>query len=131
MAKTGFKSVDEYIASQPADVQAILGRVRSAIRKAVPDAQEVISYKMPTYTLDGGRLLYFAVWKQHYSLYAATGQVVAAFQDELASYKVDKGTIRFPLSEPVPVKLIGRIAKFRAKEAAEREKAKAAAPKNR
>jgi uncharacterized protein YdhG (YjbR/CyaY superfamily) len=72
-------------------------------------------------------LLYFAVWKQHYSIYAATEQVVAAFQDELASYEVYKGTIRFRLSEPVPVKLIGRITKLRAKEVAEREKAKAAA----
>ncbi|MGA2737966.1 MAG: DUF1801 domain-containing protein [Bryobacteraceae bacterium] len=125
MVKTGFKSVDEYIAAQPAPVQGILGRVRSAIRKAVPGAQEVISYEMPTYTLYGGRLLYFAVWKRHYSIYAATEQVMAAFQSELASYEVDKGTIRFPLSEPVPVKLIGRIAKFRAKEAAAREKAKA------
>ena len=129
MAKTDFKSVDEYIAWQPEVVQGILERVRRAIRKAVPEAQEVISYKMPTYTLYGGRLFYFAVWKQHYSIYAATEQVVAAFRDELASYEVDKGTIRFPLSEPVPVKLIGHIAKFRAKEFAEREKA--AAPKNR
>ena len=129
MAKTDFNSVDEYIAAQPELVQGILGRVRSAIRKAVPEAQEVISYKMPTYILDGGRLLYFAVWKQHYSIYAATEQLVAAFRDELASYEVDKGTIRFPLSEPVPVKLIGRIAKFRAKEVAGR--AKAAVPKNR
>ena len=131
MANTDFKSVDEYIASQPEAVQGILARVRSTIRKAVPRAQEIISYKMPTYMLYGGRLLYFAAWKQHYSIYAATEQVVAAFQDELASYEVDKGTIRFPLSEPVPVKLIGRIAKFRAKEVAEREKAKAAAPKSR
>ena len=130
MAKTDLKSVDEYIASQPEAVQGILGCVRNAIRKALPEAQEVISYRMPTYTLYGGRLLYFAVWKQHYSIYAATEQVVAAFRDELAPYDVDKGTIRFPLSEPVPVKLIGRIAKFRAKEVAEREKAKAA-PKNR
>ena len=130
-AKTDFKSVDEYIASQPEAVRGILGRVRNAIRKAVPRAQEVISYKMPTYTLYGRRLLYFAVWKQHYSIYAATEQVVAAFQKELVSYEVDKGTIRFPLSEPVPVKLIGRIAKFRAKEVAERDKAKAAGPKNR
>jgi len=124
MAKTDFKSVDEYIASQPEAVQGILARVRSTIRKAVPGAQEVISYKMPTYMLYGGRLLYFAVWKQHYSIYAATEHVVAAFQDDLASYEVDKGTIRFPLSEPVPVKLIGRIAKFRAKEVAEREKSR-------
>ena len=131
MAKTDFKSVDEYIASQPEAVQGILAQVRSAIRKAVPEAQEIISYQMPTYTLHGGRLLYFAVWKVHYSIYAATEQVIAAFQGELASYEVDKGTIRFPLSEHVPVKLIGRIAKFRAKETAAREKAKAAPPKNR
>ena len=130
MAKIGFRSVDEYIASQPEAVQAVLGRVRSAIRKAVPAAQEVISYNMPTYTLYGGRLLNFAVWKQHYSIYAATAQVLAAFQGELASYAVDKGTIRFPLSQPVPVKLIGRIAKFRAKEIAAREKAKPSPPKN-
>ena len=131
MAKTDFKSVDDYLASQPEAVQGTLGRVRNAIRVAVPLAREVISYQMPTYTLYGGRLLYLAVWKQHYSIYAATEQVVAAFQKELARYEVDKGTIRFPLSEPVPVKLIGRIAKFRAREVAGREKAKAAAKKNR
>ena len=131
MAKTGFKSVDEYIASQPEAAQGVLERVRSAIRKAVPKAGEVISYKIPTYRLHSGAVLYFAGWKQHYSLYPATERVVAAFKDELAPYEVNKGTIRFPLSRPVPVKLIGRIAKFRAKEVGEREKAKAAAPKKR
>ena len=125
------KAVDQYIAAQPEAVQETLGLVRSTIRKAVPEAQEVISYKMPTYMLHGDRLLYFAAWKQHYSIYAATKPVVAAFQDQLAPYKIDKGTIRFPLSEPVPVKLIERIAKFRAKEIAGRRKAKTSAPKNR
>jgi uncharacterized protein YdhG (YjbR/CyaY superfamily) len=125
MGKTDFKTVDEYIASQPEAVQGILSRVRSTIRKALPGSQEVISYRMPTYTLYGARLLYFAVWKQHYSIYAATEQVVAAFKDELAPYEVDKGTIRFPLCEPVPVKLIGRIAIFRAREVFEREKGNA------
>jgi len=110
------RSVDEYIALQPKAVQAVLRRVRSAIRRAAPDAREVVSYKMPTYTLHGRRLLYFAVWKEHYSIYAATGPVIAAFRDELAAYKVDKGTIRFPLSEPVPVKLIARITRFRVQE---------------
>ncbi len=128
MANNDFKSVDEYIASQPEAVQDVLGRVRATIREAVPAAQEVISYKMPTYTLYGNRLLYFAVWKQHYSIYAATGQVLKAFHYELASYEVEKGTIRFPLSEPVPVKLIRRIVKFRAKEVAESERT-ATAPK--
>src|ERR1017187_10544076 len=125
MANTDFKSVDEYIASQAEVVQGILRRVRNTIRKALPGSQEVISYRMPTYTLYGARLLYFAVWKQHYSIYAATEQVVAAFKDELASHKADKGRSRFPLSEPVPVKLIGNIAKFRGREVFEREKANA------
>ena len=116
MARGDFNSVDDYIASQPEDVRAILKRVRAAIRKSVPEAQEVISYNMPAYMLNGNRLLYFAVWKKHYSIYAATEQVLAAFHDELALYAVQKGTIRFPLSEPVPEKLIGRIAKFRARE---------------
>ena len=131
MAKTDFKSVDEYIATHPKDVQAILQRVRSAIRKALPGAEEVISYQIPAYKLHGGAVLYFAGWKQHYSLYPATSPLVEAFKADLAPYKVDKGTIRFPLSEPVPVKLIGAIARFRAREVAEREKAKAAARKKR
>jgi uncharacterized protein YdhG (YjbR/CyaY superfamily) len=131
MAKTDFKSVDEYIASQPEAVQNILRRVQSTILNALPASQEIISYQMPTYKLYGARLLYFAVWKQHYSIYAATAQVVAAFKDELAPYQVDKGTIRFPLCEPVPVKLIARIAKFRAREVFEREKGNAAARRKR
>ena len=112
-------TVDEYIASQPATVRGILARVRGAIRKGVPRAEETISYKIPAYKLNGTVVLYFAGWKKHYSLYPADASLIAAFKDELAPYKVEKGTIRFPLSEPVPVKLIERIAKFRAGEAAE------------
>jgi uncharacterized protein YdhG (YjbR/CyaY superfamily) len=123
MAKTDFTSVDEYIATHPEDVQAILQRVRSAIRTALPGAEEVISYQIPAYRLDGGSVLYFAGWKHHYSLYPATDHVVEAFKDDLAPYTVDKGTIRFPLSQPVPMKLIERIARLRAKEAAGRARA--------
>jgi uncharacterized protein YdhG (YjbR/CyaY superfamily) len=112
-------TVDDYIASQPAAVRGILARVRRAIRKGIPRAEEVISYKIPAYKLNGSVVLYFAGWKQHYSLYPAGASILAAFKDELAPYKVEKGTIRFPLSKPVPVKLIERIAKFRAAEAAE------------
>jgi uncharacterized protein YdhG (YjbR/CyaY superfamily) len=114
MAK--IESVDEYIASQPDAVQGILSRVRGAIRKAVPGAAEEISYQIPTYKLDGRPVLYFAGWSRHYSLYPAGDGLVAAFMDQLAPYKVNKGTIRFPFSQPVPVTLIERIAKFRAKE---------------
>src|SRR5438093_5779122 len=100
MAKTDFKTVDQYIATHPEDVQAILQRVRSTIRTAVPDAEEAISYQIPAYKLGGAPVLYFAGWKQHYSLYPATDHVVAAFKDDLAPYEVDKGTIRFPLARP-------------------------------
>jgi uncharacterized protein YdhG (YjbR/CyaY superfamily) len=122
MTKTDFKSVDEYIATHPEGARAILQRVRSTIRRAVPGAEEVISYQIPAYKLHGGPVLYFAGWKQHYSLYPATDRVVEAFRDELAPYEVKKRTIRFPLSQPVPAKLIAGIAKCRAKEAAERSK---------
>jgi uncharacterized protein YdhG (YjbR/CyaY superfamily) len=131
MAKTDFKSVDQYIASQPKPVQGVLERVRSIIRKALPGAEEVISYQIPAYKLHGSTVLYFAGWKQHYSLYPAGVNLVAAFKDALAPYELSKGTIHFPLSEPIPVKLVERIAKFRAKEAAASTKAKPLAPKKR
>jgi len=131
VAKIKFKSVDEYIASQPEAARGLLKRVRSTIRKAVPEAEEMISYQIPAYKLHGRPVLYFAGWKEHYSLYPATDHVVAAFQDALSPYEISKGTIRFPLSEPVPVKLIGRIAKFRAKEAVQQKKSKPTALRKR
>jgi uncharacterized protein YdhG (YjbR/CyaY superfamily) len=116
MAVTDFKSVDAYIDAQTETSRAALTRVRNAIRKALPDAEETISYKMPTYKLNGKAVLHFAAWKEHYSIYAATARVVETFKAELAPYKIDKGTIRFTFARPVPVKLIARIAKFRAGE---------------
>jgi uncharacterized protein YdhG (YjbR/CyaY superfamily) len=110
------QSVDEYIALQPGPSRAVLEQVRSAIRKALPKAEETISYKIPAYKLDGEPVIYFAGWKKHWSLYPASGLLVEALQKELAPYEISKGTIRFPLSGPVPVKLVERIAKFRAKE---------------
>src|SRR5262249_51836220 len=87
----------------------------------------MISYNLPTYKQHGRPVICFAGWKEHYSIYGATDPLVAFFKDELAPYEVnDRGTIRFRLSEPVPVKLIERIAKFRAKQVAEPEKPKAA-----
>jgi uncharacterized protein YdhG (YjbR/CyaY superfamily) len=131
MAKTDFKTVNEYIAAQPKAAQVLLNRVRSAIRKALPRAEEVISYKIPAYKLHGGIVLYFAGWTRHYSLYPADDRLVRAFKNQLASYKLSKGTIRFPLSEPVPAKLIEQIAKFRAKEAVRRGKLKQPALRSR
>jgi uncharacterized protein YdhG (YjbR/CyaY superfamily) len=124
MAKTNFKSVDEYIAAQPQASHAVLESVRGAIREALPRAEEVIAYNIPTYKLNGGAVIYFAGWKQHCSLYPAGARLLAAFKKDLLPYEINKSTIRLPLSEPVPVKLIGRIAKFRVKELAERKKAK-------
>ena len=108
------KSVDEYIASQPEALRPKLEQVRGAIRRAVPEAVEGIGYRMPGYKLRGKPMLYFAGFKEHYSLFAASGTFFAALEDELRGYEVRKGTVRFPLTERVPVKLIVRIAKLRA-----------------
>jgi uncharacterized protein YdhG (YjbR/CyaY superfamily) len=125
VARTDYRSVDEYIRAQPKAVQPVLRRLRSIIRKAVPAAVEVVSYQIPAYKLAGRPVLYMAAWKQHYSLYPASDALIAAFEGELSPYRASKGTLRFPLSEPVPAKLIERVAKFRAREAASPPKARA------
>ncbi len=122
MAKTNFKSVNDYIASKPASVQPVLKRVRTAIRKALPGAEEGVSYQIPTYKLNGTYVIYFAGWKEHYSLYPASDALVAAFKDELAGCKIGKGTIRFPLASPVPSDLIERIVRFRLEQLEEHDK---------
>jgi uncharacterized protein YdhG (YjbR/CyaY superfamily) len=122
--------VPAYIARFPRAVQAVLRRVRGSIRRGAPGAEEVISYQIPAFKLHGKPVLYFAAWKEHYSIYPSNARLVAAFK-ELAKYERSKGTIRFPLSDPVPVTLIERIARFRAKEIAAGEKAKAAARKKK
>ena len=91
--------------------------MRKAIRAAVPDAEERICYQIPAYKLPIGFVLNFAGWKQHFSIYPAPPHLVEAFKDELAPFEVNnKGTIRFPLSGPVPGESIGRIANFRVRE---------------
>ena len=82
----------------------------------------MISYEIPAFRMPNGLMLWFAGWKRHYTLYPATGLLVEAFKEELAPYEIARGTIHFPFSEPVPVKLITRIAKFRAREAAGRKR---------
>jgi uncharacterized protein YdhG (YjbR/CyaY superfamily) len=125
MARTTYTSVDRYLAAQPSATRAVLERVRAAIRKAVPKAEECISYQIPAYTLPGGTVIHFAGWKTHYALYPASALVVATFADELAGRDMSKGTIRFALDEKVPVGLIARIVKLRAQEV----RARAAVPK--
>ena len=114
MQKTVPKSVDEYLAAQPREVRAKLEQVRLAIRKAVPEAVEGIGYRMPGYKLHGKPMLYFAGFKKHYSLFAASGTFFNALKEQLRDYEVQKGTVRFSLTKPVPVNLIRRIAKLRA-----------------
>jgi uncharacterized protein YdhG (YjbR/CyaY superfamily) len=130
MAKTDYQSVDGYISAQPEAVRPVLEQVRGIIGGALPvDAREVISYDNPDFRLRGGADVWFAGWAKHYSVYPATPGVVAAFERELEPYERSKGTIRFPLSGPVPADLIARIAKLRADEVVEAGKAKAAKSK--
>jgi uncharacterized protein YdhG (YjbR/CyaY superfamily) len=124
MAMTEYASIAEYIAAQPKAVQGALKKVRSAIRKAIPQATESLSYKIPTYKIDGRVVIYFAGWAKHYALYPSGPKAIAKFKKELAPYEISKGTIRFPLSEDVPVKLIAAIAKFRAAEARARARSR-------
>ena len=128
MAKTNYATVDDYLAARTDESRAILERVRNAIRKAIPKAQETISYQIPTYRVDGVAAIYFAGWKEHFSIYPATQTLLADLGDDLASYEVVKGTIRFDFTEPPPVKLIGLIAKHRANEVAAKVRATSEAP---
>lgn len=109
------KTIDEYISGFPKDVQEILKKIRLTIRKAAPDAQETISYKMPTFTLKGSYLVYFAAYKNHIGFYAAPRGNME-FKEELSVYESGKGTLQFPLDKPIPFDLISRIVKFRVKE---------------
>ena len=113
--KGGFSSIDEYIATFPEDILARLEEVRAIIKAAAPQADEQISYQMPTFALNG-KLVYFAAWKNHIGFYPASSRVPEAFKDELSGCKGTKGTIKFPISEPLPVDLISRIVQFRVAE---------------
>jgi len=124
VAKPAAKPVDAYIAKQPDEAQRVLRQVRRIIRRALPHADETISYQIPTYKLDGQYVVYFAGWKQHWSLYPVTKPVRTTLATELASYDVSKGTVRFPLADPVPAKLVDRIVKALARAAEARSAAK-------
>lgn len=127
MAKTDYKSVDDYIAAQRDDLRPVLEQVRAAIRKGALDCVEVISYQMPAYKAPGGVVIFFAGWKDHFALYPFADDVAAQFEKELAPYERSKGGIRFPLSETPPLKLIENLARARAAETQRRFEAKKAA----
>jgi uncharacterized protein YdhG (YjbR/CyaY superfamily) len=124
------KTVDDYVGAFPAPVRGVLQKVRIALHKALPGAEEGISYGIPVLKLQGRPVIYFAGWKEHYSLYPMNKRMEAAFARDLAKYEISgRGTVRFELSKPVPTGFIQRIAKFRARENADAAAAKRKAPR--
>jgi uncharacterized protein YdhG (YjbR/CyaY superfamily) len=117
MEATKFKTVQEYLSAQPASVKAMLQELRATIKKAAPDAKEVISYNMPGYKLQG-MLVWFAGYKNHIGFYPRPSGL-EAFKKELSVYKSSKGAVQFPLDQPLPLALVTKIVKFRIKENAE------------
>jgi uncharacterized protein YdhG (YjbR/CyaY superfamily) len=116
------KDIDQYIARFSADVQEILEKVRLTIREAAPDAKEKISYQMPTFTLEGN-LVHFAGYKKHIGFYP-TPSGIDKFKKEISAYKWAKGSVQFPLNQPIPYELINKIVTFRVKENLARAEAK-------
>lgn len=108
------KDIDQYIAGFPPDIQAILQQIRQTVHEAAPDAQETISYQMPTFTLHGN-LVHFAAFSKHIGFYPVPSGI-EAFKEELAVYKQGKGSVQFPLNQPIPYDLIRRIVLFRVQE---------------
>ena len=105
------KNIDEYISGFPGEVRIFLQQIRATIKEAAPDAEETIKYGIPTFTLKGN-LVHFAAFKNHIGFYPApTG--LEAFKDELSDYKQGKGSVQFPLDQPMPLNLVRRIVKYR------------------
>lgn len=120
--QTAPKTIDEYIAGFPEDIQEILQKIRMTIREAAPGAEEAIKYQMPTFVLKGN-LVHFAAFKKHIGFYPVpTG--IEKFKQELSEYEGGKGSVQFPLDKPIPYDLIGDIVKFRVRENLERAEAK-------
>lgn len=118
MEKT-FKNIDEYIGIQTPEVQILLEQMRQTIKNASPEAEEVISYNMPAFKYHG-MLVYFAAYKNHIGFYATpTGH--SEFKEELSAYKQGKGSVQFPLGQPLPLELISKIVKFRVEENLEKK----------
>lgn len=119
---TAPRTIDEYIAGFPPEVQALLEKIRATVRRAAPEAEETISYRMPTFRLHGN-LVHFAAFKKHIGFYP-TPTGTEKFRQALSVYKGAKGSVQFPLDEPIPFALISKIVKFRVKENLARARAK-------
>jgi uncharacterized protein YdhG (YjbR/CyaY superfamily) len=113
-SKYGFTSIDAYIASFPEETQKILEELRATIKVAAPDAEEKISYQIPTFALKGN-LVHFAAYKNHIGFYP-TSSGIQAFKKELSIYEGAKGSVKFPMDKPIPLELISKIVKFRVAE---------------
>ena len=119
---TKFKSVDEYLSVFPANTKAVLQEMRNTIKKAAPQAEEVISYNMPAYKLNG-ILVYFAGYANHVGFYP-TASGMEAFKQEFSGYKNSKGAVQFPIDRPLPLALITKVVKFRISQTQEKQKNK-------
>lgn len=115
MQKNNYKTIDEYINIFPKEVRDLLQTFRQTVKKAAPGAEETISYQMPTFKLNGKNLVHFAAFKSHIGFYPVPSGI-EAFKKELSVYKQGKGSVQFPLNKPLPLQLISKIVKFRAKE---------------
>lgn len=121
MAKTNFQSIDEYIAACPEQSQSYLKKIREIVKALAPKAKEKISYQIACFELNGKNLIHFAGWTKHVSMYP-TPEGKAAFNKAIAKYAGGKGTTKFLLSEPLPLKLIQQIVKFRVADNLKNEK---------
>jgi len=114
MERKKFGTMDEYISSFPEEVQVVLNEMRKTIREAAPGAKEAISYGIPTFKLNGN-LVHFAAYRNHIGFYP-TPSGIDAFRKEISRYQHSKGTVQFPINEPIPLDLIRRIVRFRVEE---------------
>lgn len=121
-SKVQFSNIDEYIALFPEEIQVILAKIRQIIKENAPEASEKISYQMPTFFLNGN-LIHFAAFKNHIGLYP-TPTGIDAFKEELSKYKGAKGSVQFPLDQPIPYDLIKRIVLYRVAESPKTAEAK-------
>lgn len=115
MKTPSFTTHDEYLASVPATAKAMLKELRTIIRQAAPEADEVIGYNMPAYKFHGV-LCYYAAFKEHVSFFPGSGQAIELFSEELKNYKTSKGTIQFPIGKKIPSALVKKIVKYRVKQ---------------
>jgi uncharacterized protein YdhG (YjbR/CyaY superfamily) len=112
--KQNYQTIDDYIKTFPKDIQEVLQKIRQAIKKAAPGAEEIISYQMPAFK-SGRVLVWFGAFKNHIGLFP-TAEAITVFKKELGAYKTSKGTIQFPIDKKIPLALISKITKFRLKQ---------------